>query len=62
MKVKYLNEGKINLIEVTYSMSHLNIPNNGEYIQYKGEMYEVGLKTTDLDKQEIRIRASCNYL
>ena len=62
MTIKYLNEGKKNLIEVTYSINHGNVPNNGEYIQYKGELYEVGLKTTDYDKNEIRLRASCNYL
>jgi len=62
MKIKYLNESRLNLIEVTYSITHTNIPNNGELIQYKGELYEAGMKITDYDKQEIRLRASCNYL
>jgi hypothetical protein len=62
MTIKFLNEGKKNLIEVTYSINENNIPNNKEYILYKGELYEVGMKTTDYDKNKVTLRAFCNYL
>lgn len=61
IKIVYLNEGKQNLIEATYSIDHVNVPNNGEYIEYNGYLYEVGIKTTDYDKKQIRLRANCNY-
>lgn len=62
MKIVFLNEGKKNLIEATYSINHTNIPNIGEYIEYKGELYEANMKTIDYDRNQIRVRAFCNYL
>ena len=62
MKIVYLNGDKKNLIEATYPINHINVPNTGEYIEYKGELYEAGMKTIDYDKNQIRVRAFCNYL
>jgi hypothetical protein len=55
----YLNEGKINLIEIQYRINSTeNIPNIGDWYVYRGEVYTIGSKLFDTDRGLILLRGN----
>lgn len=63
MEVKFLNDGKRNLIGIYFPItSQLPIPQKGSYFIYQNECYEVGMITFYYELKKIEVRAFCNYL